>query len=99
VDRVTGAPGAPYHTLINADNFHALQLLLYCYEGQVDAIYIDPPYNSGADHRLGRVAVSRGRESVMSGVSVRVVGTKIVVDLGVHERCRARSSPPSSRCL
>ena len=48
VDRVTRAPGKPYHTLINADNFHALQVLLYCYEGKVDVIYIDPPYNSGA---------------------------------------------------
>ena len=34
--------------LINADNFHALQLLLYAYERQVDIIYIDPPYNTGA---------------------------------------------------
>jgi adenine-specific DNA-methyltransferase len=48
IDRVTRAPGMPYHTLINADNFHALQLLLYCYEGKADVIYIDPPYNSGA---------------------------------------------------
>ena len=48
VDRVTCAPGKPYHTVINAENFHALQLLLYCYEGQVDVIYIDPPYNTGA---------------------------------------------------
>ena len=48
VDQVTRASGKPYHTLINADNFHALQVLLYCYEGKVDAIYIDPPYNSGA---------------------------------------------------
>ena len=48
VDRVTRAPGKPYHTVINADNFHALQVLLYCYEGMVDVIYIDPPYNSGA---------------------------------------------------
>ena len=48
VDRLTQAPGKPYHTLINADNFHALQVLLYCYEGQVDVIYIDPPYNTGA---------------------------------------------------
>lgn len=38
----------PWHTIINADNFHALQLILYCYEGQVDVIYIDPPYNTGA---------------------------------------------------
>src|SRR5438552_9697094 len=48
VDRVTRAPGKPYHTIINAENFHALQLLLYCHEGKVDVIYIDPPYNTGA---------------------------------------------------
>lgn len=46
--RVARAPGRPFHSVINADNFHALQVLLYCYEGQVDVIYIDPPYNSGA---------------------------------------------------
>ena len=38
----------PFHTVINAENFHALQALLYTHEGKVDAIYIDPPYNSGA---------------------------------------------------
>jgi adenine-specific DNA-methyltransferase len=38
----------PYHTVINAENFHALHLLLYTHEGKVDAIYIDPPYNTGA---------------------------------------------------
>ena len=38
----------PFHTVINAENFHALQLLLYTHEGRFDAIYIDPPYNSGA---------------------------------------------------
>ncbi|MCB9179073.1 MAG: site-specific DNA-methyltransferase [Flavobacteriales bacterium] len=49
VDRVArGGHDKPWHVLINADNFHALQLLLYCYEKQVDVIYIDPPYNSGA---------------------------------------------------
>ena len=37
-----------FHTLIEADNYHALQLLEYLYAGQVDCIYIDPPYNSGA---------------------------------------------------
>lgn len=47
-DRVERAPDKPWHTIINADNFHALQLLLYCYEGMVDVIYIDPPYNTGA---------------------------------------------------
>jgi adenine-specific DNA-methyltransferase len=49
IDRVErGGTEKPWHVLINADNFHALQLLLYCYEGKVDVIYIDPPYNTGA---------------------------------------------------
>lgn len=49
VDRIArGGPDKPWHMVINADNFHALQLLLYAYEGKVDVIYIDPPYNTGA---------------------------------------------------
>lgn len=38
----------PFHSVINAENYHALEMLTYACEGQVDAIYIDPPYNSGA---------------------------------------------------
>lgn len=37
-----------YHTVINGENYHALQLLHHTCENQVDCIYIDPPYNSGA---------------------------------------------------
>ncbi len=49
VDRVKNAPDSDlWHTLIEADNFHALQLLTYLYAGKVDCIYIDPPYNTGA---------------------------------------------------
>lgn len=49
VDRIArGGAEKPWHMVINADNFHALQLLLYGYEGRVDVIYIDPPYNTGA---------------------------------------------------
>ena len=49
VDRVArGGPDKPWHMIINADNFHALQLFLYSHERKVDVIYIDPPYNSGA---------------------------------------------------
>lgn len=49
VDQVQNSEaGAPWHTLIEADNFHALQLLDYLYAGKVDCIYIDPPYNTGA---------------------------------------------------
>ena len=38
----------PFHCVINAENHHALQALLYTHEGTIDAIYIDPPYNTGA---------------------------------------------------
>jgi adenine-specific DNA-methyltransferase len=49
VDTVrNGSADAPWHTLIEADNYHALQLLEYLYAEQVDCIYIDPPYNTGA---------------------------------------------------
>lgn len=43
-----GDPMQPHHILIEADNYHALQLLLFLYEGKVDCIYIDPPYNTGS---------------------------------------------------
>lgn len=46
---VENAPDSDlWHTLIEADNYHALQLLEYLYPKQVDCIYIDPPYNTGA---------------------------------------------------
>ena len=49
VDSVCNAPDSElWHTLIEADNYHALQLLEYLYAGKVDCIYIDPPYNTGA---------------------------------------------------
>ena len=49
VDTVCNAPDSSlWHTLIEADNYHALQLLEYLYAGKVDCIYIDPPYNTGA---------------------------------------------------
>lgn len=35
------------HIVLKGENYHALQSLLYLYEGRVDCIYIDPPYNSG----------------------------------------------------
>ncbi|WP_248761338.1 site-specific DNA-methyltransferase [Pseudarthrobacter sp. SSS035] len=38
----------PFHCVINAENFHAAEMLLYPYERKVDAIYLDPPYNTGA---------------------------------------------------
>lgn len=37
-----------HHAVINGENYHALQLMEHCFAGQVDCIYIDPPYNTGA---------------------------------------------------
>lgn len=49
IDKVENAPDSDlWHTLIEADNYHALQLLEYLYPQKVDCIYIDPPYNTGA---------------------------------------------------
>ena len=47
IDEVRNAPDSKlWHTLIEAENYHALQLLVYLYGGMVDCIYIDPPYNN-----------------------------------------------------
>src|SRR5699024_2740068 len=49
IDTVENAPNSDlWHTLIEADNYHALQLLEYLYAEKVDCIYIDPPYNTVA---------------------------------------------------
>lgn len=46
--RVERGGDKPFHTVINAENFHALEMLTYTHRHAFDAIYIDPPYNSGA---------------------------------------------------
>lgn len=38
----------PTNILIEGDNYHALSVLNYTHKGRIDAIYIDPPYNTGA---------------------------------------------------
>jgi adenine-specific DNA-methyltransferase len=38
----------PANLLIEGDNYHALSVLNYTHAKKVDAIYIDPPYNTGA---------------------------------------------------
>ena len=51
MDSVENAPDSDlWHTLIEADNYHALQALAYLYPGKVDCIYIDPPYNKPNSH-------------------------------------------------
>lgn len=46
--KVTRGSDKPFHTVINGENYHVLKALTYTHRGKVDAIYIDPPYNSGA---------------------------------------------------
>jgi adenine-specific DNA-methyltransferase len=46
--RVERGGEKPFHTIINAENYHALQALLLTHRGKIDCIYIDPPYNSRA---------------------------------------------------
>jgi adenine-specific DNA-methyltransferase len=46
--KVTRGGDKPFHTVMNGENYHVLKVLTYTHRGKVDAIYIDPPYNSGA---------------------------------------------------
>lgn len=40
IDKISTAPDSPlWHEIIEADNYHALQLLTYLYPGKVDCIY------------------------------------------------------------
>ena len=46
--KVSRGGDKPWHTVINGENYHALKALTWTHCGKVDAIYIDPPYNTGA---------------------------------------------------
>ena len=39
---------SPVNILIEGDNYNSLSVLNYTHQGKIDAIYIDPPYNTGA---------------------------------------------------
>lgn len=43
----SGGADKPFHTVINSENYHALEALTFTHAGQVDVIYLDPPYNTG----------------------------------------------------
>ena len=44
--KVTRGGDKPFHTVINGENFHVLEALTFTHRGKIDAIYIDPPYNT-----------------------------------------------------
>lgn len=47
--KVEGGGDEPTHVVIEGENFHALESLLFTHQGGVDCIYIDPPYNTGGN--------------------------------------------------
>lgn len=46
--RVERGGDKPFHSVVNGENFHVLEALTFTHRGRIDAIYIDPPYNTGA---------------------------------------------------
>jgi adenine-specific DNA-methyltransferase len=44
--KVSRGGNSPCHTVINGENYHVLKALTWTHRGKVDAIYIDPPYNT-----------------------------------------------------
>lgn len=48
-DKGIGEPRLDGNLIVQGDNLHALKALLPMYAGKVDCIFIDPPYNTGAE--------------------------------------------------
>lgn len=46
--RVVKEDESPNNLLIEGDNYHSLSVLNYTHKKNIDLIYIDPPYNTGA---------------------------------------------------
>lgn len=46
---ITAAPEQGYNFILEGDNLHSLRLLEKTHSGQIDLIYIDPPYNTGKE--------------------------------------------------
>ena len=44
---IAAAPDQRYNFILEGDNLHSLRLLEKTHTGQIDVIYIDPPYNRG----------------------------------------------------
>ena len=57
------------HTILKGENFHALTCLAHTHKGEIDVIYIDPPYNTGTD-RFG-YADKRVYQNYPDGVEVK----------------------------
>ena len=47
IERIERAVDEPFHVVINAENYQALQLLSFTHRDFFDFVVIDPPYNTG----------------------------------------------------
>lgn len=68
--------------VVNADNYHALSLLLETLKGRVSCAYIDPPYNTEQDRATGKFLYkdSYDRSSWMAFVADRVRAIRNVLE-------------------
>ena len=48
--RIISGEQNPNNLLIEGDNYHSLSVLNYTHKKNIDLIYIDPPYNTGANN-------------------------------------------------
>ncbi|WP_394253545.1 DNA methyltransferase [Arthrobacter pityocampae] len=48
ITRIEKGGDKPFHAVINGENYHVTEMMLYPYEKKIDVIYLDPPYNTGA---------------------------------------------------
>lgn len=46
-EKIEAGGAKPSHVVINSENFHALEAMMFTFPTGVDVIYIDPPYNTG----------------------------------------------------
>lgn len=92
LDSVCNAPDSDlWHTLIEADNYHALQLLEYLYAGKVDCIYL-LNYEDGGSRRCILVTNNEVSDSDAEGLTEAgdTPGTQTWENHGI---CRAVTWP------
>ncbi|SCY36661.1 adenine-specific DNA-methyltransferase [Nonlabens sp. Hel1_33_55] len=82
IDGKESKDGSSENKIIHGDNLEALKSLLPEYEGKVDCIYIDPPYNTGNENWVYNDNVSHPRLKKWLG---EVVG-KEGEDLSRHDK-------------
>lgn len=73
--------GKPIHKLIIGDNYQALQNLLIQYKGQIDVIYIDPPYGKDSMGEFAQTNYENAitRDNLLSMLYPRLMLAKMLL--------------------